>query len=174
MDKDTKTASLHSSPLHCKIAKKTKKDVTNNTPSIITKDWGQYCMSTVKFGEDFLLLMDEFEEYEENSDIVYNKALLLDAFKYDELYMVSVYETDSMHKRNAYMDDVFCKDSYYLLPCFCVKQNTIVTMIWVHPRIRHLGIGKKIMQMLYKPIETPSRKTWATAIYSVFEKWRAK
>jgi hypothetical protein len=130
----------------------TKKKDANANP-IITEDWGNYYVSRVKFGDDFLLLMAEFEEFEENSDSEYNKAILLDAFKYDELYMLSVYETESMHKRNAYMDDVFCKDSYYVLPCFCIKQNSIVTMLWVHPRIKLLGIGKKMMQLLYNPIE---------------------
>ena len=62
-----------------------KKDANAN--SIITEDWGNYYVSRVKFGDDFLLLMAEFEEFEENSHSEYNKAILLDAFKYDELYM---------------------------------------------------------------------------------------
>ena len=115
-------------------------------------DWGEIILEQIIKGDDFWFLLDEL--CDDKSGFLYNKSIILEAYKEGNLYGLSVTETDNMYFRSARGDKIFCHDkifkyvSWYLLPCFCVKENNKAIIIWTHTRARKMGFAKKLVELL--------------------------
>jgi hypothetical protein len=109
-------------------------------------DWGNIRVKEINTGSDFWSIYSELED--DKSGFLWNRDIILDAFKSGDLYGLEVGETNSMRKRGARTDELFCKDSWYLLPCFCVKKDETVLIVWTHSRARRRGFAKKLIQSL--------------------------
>ena len=111
-------------------------------------DWGQIYIKKELDSEDFWCLMDEL--YDDESGFVYNRRIILDAYKNGNLHVLRVNETKEMYKRCARDDSLFCKNSFYLLPCFCVtnEDKTEAIIIWTHTRARRKGFARKLVELL--------------------------
>ena len=113
--------------------------------------------------EDFWCLVSEL--INDQSEFLYNKDSILEAFKTGNLYSLSVFETDEMFRKVDRRDEIFCKDtlndlflsnykfndilSFYLLPCFCIKNDdNCAIILWVHSRARNKGLGRKLVELL--------------------------
>ena len=109
-------------------------------------DWGEITLTQIEDGNDFWCLIEEL--WDDNSISIYNRRILVEAYKRGNLYGLSVSETDAMYERGARIDDIFCDKSWYLLPCFCVKENNKAIIIWTHQRVRTMGFAKKLAELL--------------------------
>ncbi len=108
-------------------------------------DWGELKLEQID-DCSFWYLIDELVDDE--SGFLYNRDIILKAYKDGNLYGLTVEESDEMFKRGARLDDIFCDKSYYLLPCFCVKEEDEAIIIWTHSRARNMGFAKKLIELL--------------------------
>ena len=78
--------------------------------SVPTKidDWGEITLEQIIRGDDFWFLLDEL--YDDKSWFIWNKNIILEAYKDGNLYGLSVTETDHMYFRSATGDKIFCHD----------------------------------------------------------------
>lgn len=113
-------------------------------------DCGEINLLQIKDGDEFWCIMDEL--YDDSSEFVHNRTLILEAYRRRNLFGLSVTKTDKMHEtrdeKRASQDGIFCKGSGYLLPCFCVKDRDRAILIWTHTRARNNGFAKRMVQML--------------------------
>ena len=116
-------------------------------------DWGEITLTRIEDGNDFWCLMEEL--CDDDSEFVYNRNIIVEAYKRGDLYGLSVSETDKMYERGARLDSIFCEKSWYLLPCFCLKENNEAIIVWTHQRARKRGFAKKLVDLL--KIETVCR-----------------
>ena len=117
-------------------------------------DWSEIKLIKID-SDDFWCLFDEL--LNDNSCFVYNRNIILEAYKEQNLYGLIVNETNKMYETGGQMDNIFCHNSLYLLPCFCVKENNKAIIIWTHTRARKMGFAKKLVELLnieyaYKPL----------------------
>ena len=109
------------------------------------KEWGEINLVQIEDGSDFWCLMDEI--YPDKTGIGYNRNKLVEAYRNGNLYGLKMCETDEMHARCAMMDKLFC-NCCYLLPCLCIKEGKRATLVWTHPRANHLGLTKRMLELL--------------------------
>lgn len=109
-------------------------------------DYGEILMKKIISGNDFWALFDELVD--DKSGFLYNRSIIIDAYKNGNLYGLEVTETDSMYRRCARSDSIFCFDTSYLVPCFCVIENENAIILWVHTRARRRGFGSKLVHLL--------------------------
>jgi hypothetical protein len=109
------------------------------------KDWGEIELTQID-SDDFWCLFDEL--CDDNSGFLYNRSVILEAYKKGNLYGLRVDETDKMYEKGARMNNIFCDSSWYLLPCLCVRENTEAIIIWTHRRARKMGFAKKLVELL--------------------------
>lgn len=130
------------------------------------EDWGEITLTQIEDGNDFWCLIEEL--WDDNSISIYNRRILVEAYKTGNLYGLSVSETDAMYERGARIDDIFCDKSWYLLPCFCVKENNKAIIIWTHQRVRTMGFVKKLAELLKIEVLTnPSAEDYDNNIKGV-------
>ena len=106
-------------------------------------DWGDINVFNVEDGNDFWSIINEL--YNDNSDFLCNKDIIVEGYRDGNLYSLRVQESDSMYKRNAKQDEIFCKNSFCMLPCFCIKNKDCATLIWTHTRARRKGFARKLI-----------------------------
>lgn len=116
-------------------------------------DWGEITLTQIEDGNDFWCLMEEL--CDDDSEFIYNRNIIVEAYKRGDLYGLSVSETDKMYERGARTDSIFCEKSWYLLPCLCLKEENEAIIIWTHQRARKRGFAKKLVDLL--KIETVFR-----------------
>jgi hypothetical protein len=115
-------------------------------------DYGEIRVKQISESNDFWCLFDEL--INDKSNFIYNRDVILDAYKDGNLYGLEIEETDSMFQRGAREDSLFCKDSMYLLhsmyllPCFCIKDESTVHILWTHTRARKKGFAKQLIREL--------------------------
>lgn len=120
------------------------KDLINKVPSY--KNEGEIKLVQIEEGNEFWNLIDEL--IDDESGFMFNRNILVEAYKNGNLFGLRVNETESMYKRGARSDDIFCKDSYYLLPCFCIKEGDKAIILWVHTKARLNGFAKLLIRLL--------------------------
>ena len=108
--------------------------------------WGEIKVNKIEDGADFWCLINEL--LNDNSDFLYNRNTIVEAYKNGNLYGLNVNETDEMYKKGSRIDNIFCVDSMYLLPCFCIKEDNKAIIIWTHTRARNNGFAKKLVELL--------------------------
>ena len=85
--------------------------------------WGEINLHKIEEPRYFWGLFDEL--LDDQSEFIFNKDTILEAYKNGNMYGLMVEETDEMYK-NLENEDLFCHDMSgerqgYLLPCFCIK-----------------------------------------------------
>ena len=125
--------------------------------------WGPLQVVSGLTAGDFWALIDELKD--DRSGFLYNRAILLDAWKNGCLHGLAVEETDDMFKSPERRGEpLFCKnsDTMYLLPCLLMTgedaELSTVEIIWTHKRARRKGLGTELVQKLgikkvYNPLE---------------------
>jgi hypothetical protein len=82
-------------------------------------------------------------------DYCINIDLLINSYKYEELYGIMIDDTNSVYKKELYNENIFCKNIEYLFPCLCIKSNNVITLLWTHPKIKRFRFEKKMIEILY-------------------------
>lgn len=96
--------------------------------------------------EDFWYLYDEI--CDEQSDVLYQRKMMLEAYKSSNLFGLRVGETFTNKASASKTDELFCRNSWRLLPCFCVRERNKAHYIWTHPRARNRGFARELIQLL--------------------------
>lgn len=97
--------------------------------------------------DTFFSIFDKLVEDE--STFVQNRTFLLKNLVAESLYGLAVCETDNMF--NGYCDEfkhLYCENTFNQLPCLCVIENDVAIIMWVHTKIRSLGLGSKFIEFL--------------------------
>jgi GNAT superfamily N-acetyltransferase len=121
----------------------------------LPSDFGPLRLVRVKSGSDFFSFIAELENGK--SGFLHNKAIIADALANGTLYGLAVTESESMFadrqlrkRQNAPYRRYFCARTAtsYLLPCFCVRKKATAIILWVHPRVRRMGLGRALVEKL--------------------------
>lgn len=117
----------------------------------LSTDYGKITLFKVVDPFDFWCILDELHGATDNS-FWCNRGTIAAQYREGGLYSLRVTETDKMYQRGAQDDSCFarCEDgelSFYVFPCFITITNATVEMIWVHPRIRRMGLGTKLVKL---------------------------
>ena len=123
-------------------------------------DWGRIGLVHLDKGSDFWAILWELM----SEEIMYqiNENVLVESYRDYHLYGLRVQETRSMYEREAYKDSIFCTKSKYLLPCFCIKNDTVIVVIWLHERIKNYTFDKMFIDLL--KIKEEYRKNGVTEL----------
>lgn len=132
-------------------------------------------------GTDFWSILQEMGEQED--PYLFNCNLLVEAYRDGNMYGLtfssSTLEDDDdgapsspLSEEQALLDkDPFCTNSTYLLSAFCIKEENIAIALWIHPKIRRLGIATAFIELLqisgaHKPLRH-TEAFWRHAGFSV-------
>ena len=99
-------------------------------------------LELIENSDDFWALYDEL--LNDESGFIFNRTMILDAFKDKELYGLRVNEINYTSKQHS----IYCANSDDLLPCLCVKHNNTAMVLWTHTRARRRGFAKELVKLL--------------------------
>jgi GNAT superfamily N-acetyltransferase len=121
---------------------------------MLSDDYGEIVVEKLTSGQDFWSLVNEMLD-DDGPSPVRNKNTLIEAYRDGRMYFLKVRETDDMYKRGAGKDVVFSHPcmSRYVLPCVAIMSGDSCEWLWVAPRLRGLGLGRKLVEFL-KPTST--------------------
>jgi hypothetical protein len=88
------------------------------------------------------------ELYHDNSGFLHNMSVLFDGFAAGRLYGLRLEETDDMLRVKG-VHPMFMQRYPWTLPAFCCLDETgAVDIIWVHPRVRRMGLASAFLREL--------------------------
>ncbi|MBV5345111.1 MAG: hypothetical protein JZU63_06065 [Rhodoferax sp.] len=89
------------------------------------------------------------ELYHDNSGFLHNMSDLFDGFAAGRLYGLRLEETDDMFRHKGHHPMFMQSRSPWTLPAFCCLDETgAVDIIWVHPRVRRMGLASAFLREL--------------------------
>tara|TARA_Y100000022_G_scaffold200256_1_gene215033 strand:- start:1218 stop:1634 length:417 start_codon:yes stop_codon:yes gene_type:complete len=83
-----------------------------------------------------------------------NRALILNAYKNNNLYGFRINETKKMFNNNSRKDDIFCDklvnyETFYLIICLVIKNNSgNKEIIFIHDNVKNNVIYNKLINIL--------------------------
>lgn len=100
------------------------------------------------FWEIYDELFEEMFSRNNGTGFWYNRNVILEHYGKGNMYGLQVHETEEMFRNHEVENPIFLKRSFYMLPCFCCKIGDEADILWVAPRARKQGFGKKMVELL--------------------------
>ena len=123
-------------------------------------------------GTDFWAILQDMGE--QDDPYLFNCNLLVEAYRDGNMYGLTFNADDyehSLQEQPLTDKDCFCTNSTYLFSAMCIKEDNIAIALWIHPKIRRLGIATAFIELLHiTGAHKPLRNTetfWRRAGFSV-------
>lgn len=97
-------------------------------------------------GADFWALLQDMGE--QDDPYLFNCNLLVEAYRDGNMYGLTFVEEVDGPFEPIINTDCFCTSSTYLLSALCIKENNVAIALWIHPKIRRLGIATAFIELL--------------------------
>jgi len=108
----------------------------------------------------------------EESEFIYNRTTILEAFKEDRMYVIRGLETNKNYVSEARRSPIFMwtqEGGLYTLPAFCVlTPDNKVLIIWVSQKARRQGIGSTLLRLCKTTTPCPPILSGSEAFWSSF------
>lgn len=92
---------------------------------------------------EFFAIIDAIDD-----EFINDRVRYLTSYIEGNFYIFKDIATEEMFINQDFKKNKYVQSVPYLLPCFAIFFNETIEVLWLHKRIRNMGIGKKIIEIL--------------------------